>query len=44
MHRPIGSQALVVGAGLGGLAAARGVADYCDRVIVTERDALPDME
>ena len=42
MDRPVGQQALVVGAGIGGLATARVLADYFDRVIVAERDALPE--
>lgn len=42
MDRPIGQQALVVGAGIGGLATARVLADYFDRVIVAERDVLPE--
>jgi 2-polyprenyl-6-methoxyphenol hydroxylase-like FAD-dependent oxidoreductase len=37
----IGKQALVVGAGIGGLAAARALADYFERVVVLERDTLP---
>jgi 2-polyprenyl-6-methoxyphenol hydroxylase-like FAD-dependent oxidoreductase len=38
----IGKQAIVVGAGIGGLTAARAVADYFERVVVLERDALPE--
>src|SRR5437764_5111567 len=38
----IGKQAVVVGAGIGGLTAARAVADYFERVVVLERDALPE--
>lgn len=38
----VGKQALVVGAGIGGLTAARAVADYFERVLVLERDALPE--
>ena len=37
----LGKQAVVVGAGMGGLAAAGALADYFERVIVLERDALP---
>lgn len=37
----VGKQAVVIGAGMGGLAAARALADHFDRVIVLERDALP---
>src|SRR2546425_5342062 len=38
----IGKQAIVVGAGIGGLTAARAAADYFERVVVLERDALPE--
>ena len=41
MSNLIGRQALVVGAGLGGLTAARVLSDYVERVLVFERDALP---
>jgi 2-polyprenyl-6-methoxyphenol hydroxylase-like FAD-dependent oxidoreductase len=41
MARPVGKQALVVGAGIGGLAAARVLADHFARVIIVERDVLP---
>ncbi|MBV8120986.1 MAG: squalene monooxygenase [Alphaproteobacteria bacterium] len=37
----IGRQAVVVGAGMGGLPAARAVADFFERVLVLERDTLP---
>lgn len=37
----LGKQAVVVGAGMGGLAAAGALADYFERVIVLDRDALP---
>jgi 2-polyprenyl-6-methoxyphenol hydroxylase-like FAD-dependent oxidoreductase len=37
----IGRQAVVVGAGIAGLTAARVLADHFDRVIVLERDRLP---
>lgn len=37
----IGKQAVVIGAGMGGLAAAGAVADYFDHVIVLDRDSLP---
>ena len=37
----IGRQAVVVGAGMAGLPAARALADYFEHVIVLERDALP---
>jgi 2-polyprenyl-6-methoxyphenol hydroxylase-like FAD-dependent oxidoreductase len=36
-----GSRAVVVGAGVGGLTAARALADRFERVMVLERDALP---
>jgi 2-polyprenyl-6-methoxyphenol hydroxylase-like FAD-dependent oxidoreductase len=38
----IGQRAVVVGAGLGGLAAARVLADYFDEVVILDRDDLPD--
>jgi phytoene dehydrogenase-like protein len=41
MRNLIGAQAVVVGAGLAGLTAARAVADYFERVVVLERDVLP---
>lgn len=34
--------AAVIGAGMGGLRAARALADHFERVVVLERDALPD--
>jgi len=37
----IGKQAVVVGAGMAGLTAARALADHFERVIVMERDTLP---
>jgi 2-polyprenyl-6-methoxyphenol hydroxylase-like FAD-dependent oxidoreductase len=37
----LGKQAVVVGAGIGGLAAAGALADSFERVVVLERDALP---
>jgi hypothetical protein len=37
----IGKQAVVVGAGMGGLTAARALADYFENVVVLERDSLP---
>jgi len=36
-----GKQAVVIGAGMGGLTAARALADHFEHVIVLERDALP---
>jgi len=41
MSTPIGKQAVVVGAGIGGLTAAAALADHFEHVIVLERDALP---
>jgi len=37
----IGEQAVVIGAGLGGLTAAAALAEFFSKVIVLERDALP---
>jgi 2-polyprenyl-6-methoxyphenol hydroxylase-like FAD-dependent oxidoreductase len=37
----IGKQAVVIGAGMGGLTAAGALADHFDRVVVLERDTLP---
>jgi 2-polyprenyl-6-methoxyphenol hydroxylase-like FAD-dependent oxidoreductase len=39
---PIGEQAIVIGAGIGGLAAAQVLSDHFERVIVLERDEIPD--
>lgn len=36
------AQAIVVGASMAGMLAARVLADFCEQVIVLERDALPD--
>jgi len=41
MPARIGKQAVVVGAGMAGLTAARALADFFERVIVLENDALP---
>jgi 2-polyprenyl-6-methoxyphenol hydroxylase-like FAD-dependent oxidoreductase len=41
MAELIGRQAVVIGAGMGGLTAARAAADHFERVLVLERDALP---
>jgi hypothetical protein len=38
----VGLRAVVVGAGLGGLATARVLADYFDEVVILDRDELPD--
>ena len=37
----IGKQAVVIGAGMGGLAAAGALAEHFEQVVVLERDALP---
>jgi glycine/D-amino acid oxidase-like deaminating enzyme len=37
----IGKRAVVVGAGMAGLPAARALADYFEQVVVLERDGLP---
>lgn len=41
MSSLIGKQALVVGAGMGGLTAARVLAEHFEQVLVLERDTLP---
>jgi 2-polyprenyl-6-methoxyphenol hydroxylase-like FAD-dependent oxidoreductase len=41
MSSLLGTRAIVVGAGMGGLTAARALADHFERVLVLERDALP---
>jgi 2-polyprenyl-6-methoxyphenol hydroxylase-like FAD-dependent oxidoreductase len=41
MATRIGEQAVIIGAGIGGLAAAGAIAPYVERVVVLERDALP---
>jgi 2-polyprenyl-6-methoxyphenol hydroxylase-like FAD-dependent oxidoreductase len=41
MSSPIGKRAVVVGAGMAGLPAARALADYFEQVVVLERDTLP---
>jgi 2-polyprenyl-6-methoxyphenol hydroxylase-like FAD-dependent oxidoreductase len=38
----IGKQAVIIGAGMGGLTAAGALADQFDQVVVLERDTLPD--
>jgi len=38
----IAERAVVIGAGMGGLAAAKAIAPYFERVIVLDRDALPE--
>lgn len=42
MSNPILKRAVVVGAGMAGLAAAKAVAAHFETVIVFDRDALPD--
>ena len=39
--RHLGKEATVIGASMGGLLAARVLADYYDAVTLLERDALP---
>ena len=39
--RAIGKQAVVIGAGMSGLAAAGALADFFERVLILERDQLP---
>ena len=41
MPNPILKQAAVIGAGMGGLAAAKAIAPHFEKVIVFDRDALP---
>ena len=41
MAQIIGERAIVIGAGIGGLTAARVLADHFERVLVLERDELP---
>ena len=41
MSSPIGKQAIVVGAGMGGLTGAAAVAPYFEHVVVLDRDSLP---
>lgn len=41
MKSSLGKQAVVIGAGIAGLSAARVLADFFERVIVLERDDLP---
>jgi 2-polyprenyl-6-methoxyphenol hydroxylase-like FAD-dependent oxidoreductase len=41
-HRTLGAHAVVLGAGMGGLLAARVLADHFERITVVERDLLPD--
>ena len=38
----LGKEAIVIGASIGGLLAARVLADYYEAVTVVERDALPN--
>jgi 2-polyprenyl-6-methoxyphenol hydroxylase-like FAD-dependent oxidoreductase len=41
MSNPFGKYAVVIGAGMGGLAAAKALSGYFDQVTVLERDPLP---
>ena len=41
MSETMAERAVVVGAGMGGLAAAKAIAPYFERVVVLDRDALP---
>lgn len=41
MPAPIGKEAVVVGAGMAGLTAARALADFFEHVVILENDALP---
>jgi flavin-dependent dehydrogenase len=38
----IAKRAIVVGAGISGLSAARALSEFCEEVVIVERDALPD--
>jgi 2-polyprenyl-6-methoxyphenol hydroxylase-like FAD-dependent oxidoreductase len=42
MSNPILRQAIIIGAGMGGLTAAKAVAPHFEKVIVFDRDTLPD--
>jgi 2-polyprenyl-6-methoxyphenol hydroxylase-like FAD-dependent oxidoreductase len=42
MSKPIGTQAVVIGAGMGGLSAAKALADYFEQVTIVDRDDLPE--
>ena len=42
MSKPIARHAVVVGTGMGGLAAAKAVAPYFEKVTVLDRDVLPE--
>ena len=41
MSEAMAERAVVVGAGMGGLAAAKAIAPYFERVVVLDRDTLP---
>jgi hypothetical protein len=43
MSNPIAKHAVVIGAGMGGLAAAKALAPYFEKVTVLDRDALPEV-
>jgi len=40
----LGGHAVVIGASMGGLLAARALADHYDQVTIVERDALPEFD
>src|SRR5499426_654432 len=42
MPNVVGRQAVVIGAGMGGLTAARALADHFERVLVLDQDTLPE--
>ena len=42
MSETIADRAIVIGAGMGGLAAAKAITPYFERVVVLDRDALPE--
>jgi 2-polyprenyl-6-methoxyphenol hydroxylase-like FAD-dependent oxidoreductase len=42
MAAQVGKQAVVIGAGIGGLAASCAISDYFENVIILERDELPE--
>ena len=41
-HASLGKRAVVVGAGLGGLSAARVLSDHFDEIMILDRDKLPE--
>jgi 2-polyprenyl-6-methoxyphenol hydroxylase-like FAD-dependent oxidoreductase len=42
MSKPIGARAVVIGAGMGGLGAAKALSDYFEQVTIIDRDVLPE--